>query len=67
MDITINIEDRRQVVREFAEVINRNSLENDSNTPDYVLAEYLVSCLENWNNTIELRHKHRDPYGATEK
>ncbi len=26
-------------------VINRHSREEDSNTPDFILAEYLVACL----------------------
>ena len=29
--------------RELASLINRHSLENDSNTPDWVLAKYLVA------------------------
>jgi len=49
-------EDKRAtVVREFASVINRNSLENDSNTPDFILAQYLVDCLMAWNRTINVR------------
>jgi hypothetical protein len=31
--------------REIEAAINRHSAENVSNTPDYVLAEYLVDCL----------------------
>jgi len=27
-------------------LINRHSKENGSNTPDFILAEYLTSCLE---------------------
>jgi hypothetical protein len=30
---------------ELEELINRHSMENGSNTPDFVLAEYLVKCL----------------------
>jgi hypothetical protein len=30
----------------FAQAINSVSAENDSNTPDFILAEYLVHCLE---------------------
>lgn len=30
----------------IAEVINRYSKENGSNTPDMLLAEYLIRCLE---------------------
>lgn len=39
---------RENLIKEFAEVINRNSIENYTDTPDFILAEYLVSCLENY-------------------
>jgi len=48
-------ENREKVVREFADVINKNSLENRSNTPDFILAEYLVCCLESFDKTS--RHR----------
>lgn len=48
--------DRKNLVDAFAEVINKNSLENLSNTPDFVVAEYLVRCLENWNLTVRQRN-----------
>ena len=41
--------------KELKELINRHSKENESNTPDYILAEYLLACLENFNSTIENR------------
>lgn len=47
--------DRTQLVRDFAEVINKNSLENESDTPDFILAEYLVACLTAFNNTANAR------------
>ena len=31
--------------KELAALINRYSLENRSDTPDYILAEYLTDCL----------------------
>lgn len=31
--------------KELQELINRHSLENESDTPDWILAEYLASCL----------------------
>lgn len=39
-------EQRETLARGFAEVINCNSIENASNTPDHILGEYLVNCLE---------------------
>jgi len=43
---------------ELENLINRHSMENGSNTPDYVLAKYLYECLENFNNIIRLRENH---------
>lgn len=38
-------------------LINRFSKESDSNTPDYMLASFLMGCLENWNRHIGERDK----------
>lgn len=48
----INIKNRLSVIKDFADVINRHSLENGSNTPDFILAEYLVNCLESYNYAV---------------
>lgn len=40
---------------ELKSLINRFSKENDSNTPDFILAEYLLDCLENFNRTMQKR------------
>jgi hypothetical protein len=37
---------RKELAKGFSRVINSLSRENKSNTPDFILAEYLVSCLE---------------------
>lgn len=31
--------------KELEELINRHSLENESNTPDFILANYMMNCL----------------------
>ena len=51
-------------VREVAAVINRLSLENGSNTPDYLLAGYLWDCLQAFNATVYCRDK-RHPLRPT--
>lgn len=33
-------------------LINKHSMENSSNTPDFVLAKYLISCLANFNTAL---------------
>lgn len=48
---------------ELRSLINRYSLENTSNTPDFVLAEYLVSCLNAFDTAVQQRENYygRDP------
>ncbi len=36
---------REEIIREFSHTISKFSIENDSNTPDFILAEYLYDCL----------------------
>jgi len=43
--------------KELEQLINSHSLENDNNTPDFILAEYLTGCLKVFNKTIEKREK----------
>lgn len=38
--------------RDLAHVLNRYSKENDSDTSDWILAKYLIKCLEAWRYTI---------------
>lgn len=42
-------------IRELQNIINRYSKENGSNTPDFILAQYLENCLETFNITIQQR------------
>ncbi len=44
-----------KIKNELAEVINRNSLENESNTPDWILADYLFECLCAFNHAAQRR------------
>lgn len=41
--------------KELTSLINRYSKENDSNTPDFILAEYINNCLKSFSHTIHLR------------
>lgn len=47
-------------LEELTDLINRYSKENDSNTPDFLLAGYLNACLILWN---EYTRKREDWYG----
>jgi hypothetical protein len=40
---------------ELATLLNQHSAENGSNTPDFVLAEYLSSCLAAFDEAVRLR------------
>lgn len=41
--------------KDLTSLLNTYSAENDSNTPDYILANYLMSCLRTYNKTIKAR------------
>jgi len=43
--------------KDLAEVLNRHSMENGSNTPDFLLADYLISCLRALDAAIGMRSK----------
>lgn len=45
IDKTKAFKDKDIIIEEFRKIINSHSLENDSNTPDFILAEYLWDCL----------------------
>ena len=42
---------------EIETAINRNSAENGSNTPDFILAEYLTDCLAAFDKASRAREK----------
>lgn len=39
----------------LASALNRFSAENASNTPDWILAQYLLGCLAAWNQGVAQR------------
>lgn len=41
--------------REIMSAINRVSRERYSNTPDFILAQYLLGCLENFERAVQQR------------
>jgi len=49
--------------KELAALINKHSIENESNTPDYILAKYLRDCLTAFSTAIidrtEWRGEHK--------
>jgi hypothetical protein len=49
--------------RELQELLNRYSKENESDTPDYVLAHYIKYSLKAYNQAVNLREEY---YGRKE-
>ena len=51
-----------QFRHELTGLLNRFSKENGSDTPDWVLADYLIGCLAAWNASVRERERW---YGRT--
>lgn len=45
------------VEEEIRQVLNRYSAEAPSNTPDYILAKYLIDCLKAFNEAVSVRNQ----------
>ena len=41
--------------KELEALINRTSQENTSNTPDFILSDYLVACLAAFDTAVQQR------------
>lgn len=50
--------EKADIIKELAHLINCRSLENDSNTPDFILAEYMLQSLIVLNKAINNRNDH---------
>lgn len=44
--------------KELASLINKHSMENGSNTPDFILAQFLTHCLRAFDFAIIERNKY---------
>lgn len=51
------------LVDDLAATLNRHCVESDSHTPDFILARFLVRCLDAYGGTIRSR---RDWFGVPE-
>ena len=45
-------QDYQEIVRDLAKVVNKYSLEQESQTPDYILAEYMLKSLSDLNRLM---------------
>lgn len=60
--------ERREAFRkDLAKVLNRYSQENGSDTPEWILADYLIGCLNSWKNAARMRDRWWSftPWGAS--
>ncbi len=46
--------------KELEGLINKCCKENDSDTPDFILAEYVNNCLNNFADAVRSRDKYYD-------
>ena len=44
-----------EFTKKLEHLINSHCIENGSNTPDFMLAEYLVRCIDNYNQICRQR------------
>lgn len=61
-------DEKESLEREIMSVLNRHCAENESNTPDHILAEYLMGCLQVWNAASTKRDRwwgHEPKIGGT--
>ena len=60
-NLVFSKEEREKKLHEFeddlARLINSHSLENMSDTPDFILANYLTNCLRAFNESTKKRNK----------
>lgn len=54
------VEEKPEFLKNLRSLINCNSLENISNTPDFILAEFLEDCLIALNKAINKREEWYD-------
>lgn len=57
MDELLKTEGRPTLEQELTSLLNRYSQENGSNTPDYVLAGYLLMSLKAWHEATKKRDR----------
>lgn len=43
------------LMSDLTEVLNRHSAENGSDTPDFILAQFLIGCLQAWDANVTAR------------
>ena len=49
--------DYNQLKKDLAHLLNKYSMEQESDTPDFILAEYLAYCLIGWGRATRARDR----------
>lgn len=58
LDFEVLVEvDTSDFEKDLEHIINKHCKENDSNTPDFLLAKYMLGCLEVYNTAVKARDK----------
>lgn len=52
----------KNLEKTLEELLNRASAENDSGTPDFILAKYLITALNAFNTAIKARDDWRSEH-----
>ena len=64
--IDLKIQSDQAFRTELETLINCRSRENGSDTPDFILADYLVACLAAWDAGLQARERwYGRPVGGT--
>ncbi len=50
--------DRSTLEEELRRLLNSRSMENESDTPDWILADYMLECLEAFNKATNRRRSY---------
>lgn len=52
---------RQEFRKELTKLLNKTSMDNEFDTPDYMLADYIMGCLDSYGDTVAHRDDLRDP------
>ena len=47
----------KDFIEELVTLINKHSIDNELNTPDFILAQYIILCLKGLKITVKKRSK----------
>lgn len=53
----MNKERKEKFRKELIDIISKNNLDGESNTPDFILADYLMKCFETFADITDQNKK----------